>query len=189
VKDKIETLLHRLATAKDKRAALKELNWSVIPWSAVKHVRGSLTRSADSLIAEEKLSFVVGLLEHQDSQVRGEAALLLGQLGGANHLLSLQSLIQNPRVDPDTKVAACEALATIGGPLAVETLISCTLPGNPDKVVQAAVLDLHSIPGASGVLGPAGGPGGYIKEAIDLVAEHHPSRAVRLLARSMSGRL
>jgi HEAT repeat protein len=191
MKDEIRDILVRLSRTKDRLTVLRELNWKVIQWRAAASVRGSQTRSADPLVPEDVVQPIAGLLADTDQAIRREATWLLGQLGGGKHVPVLQSIAtaSDPNVSEETKTAACEALATIGGPAAVETLKRCTRPGNPDQVVYAAVVGLQSIPGTRGVFGPAGGPSGHIKEAIDAVAQNHPSRAVRLIARSMSSRL
>jgi HEAT repeat protein len=83
--------------------------------------RGTLTRPAESTLAEHELDALHAALEDDDRSVRLNAIIIVGDLGDATSVSALQRHCEEED-DPEIKLAAIDSLGDIGGAEAISTL-------------------------------------------------------------------
>ncbi len=106
--------------------------------------RGTVADCAS--VPAEKTKFVDNLVEKfraAKGKLRAEIALSLGEMGGDTGAEVLRAaLLDEPHEDRKFKLSVISALANLGGPLAVDTLLQVA-ESNPEKVGAAALSSLE----------------------------------------------
>ena len=104
-------------------------------------INPSMLYSVEDVDSPDVRDALLTALKNGDSQLRGVAANLLGQMSSPDAAPAIAALVRDATTEPEVRDAALNALASIGGPLGQETLTTLARSGDVSAIRMLGQLD------------------------------------------------